>query len=75
MGAGRGLQVGSHTPPHNTNAAKLAGSPVLDKEYQRPHMGLTNDAPEPRAVESPDKGRVVAIPQVGGLHHRYARCA
>jgi hypothetical protein len=41
----------------------------------RPHMALANNAPEPRAVESPDKGRVIAIPHVGGLHHRYTRCA
>src|SRR5712692_1263872 len=33
------------------------------------------DAPEPRAVERPEQGRVVALPQVGGLHHRYVRRA
>jgi hypothetical protein len=31
--------------------------------------------PEPRGVEPPEQGRVVAIPQVGGLHHRYQRRA
>jgi len=31
--------------------------------------------PEPRAVEPLEQGRVVAIPQVGGLHHRYQRRA
>jgi transposase InsO family protein len=45
--------------------------------YQRPrtHLALRKDAPEPRAVEPPEQGRVVAIPQVGGLHHRYQRRA
>ena len=41
----------------------------------RTHLALEKDAPEPRAVEPPELGRVVALPQVGGLHHRYARRA
>jgi transposase InsO family protein len=41
----------------------------------RPHMGLDHNAPEPRAVEPPEHGRVVAEPMVGSLHHRYRRCA
>ena len=41
----------------------------------RPHSSLEGDAPMGRAVEPPAKGRVVAIPQVGGLHHRYTRAA
>ena len=38
-------------------------------------LALGKGAPEPRAVEPPAQGRVVAIPQVGGLHHRYQRRA
>jgi hypothetical protein len=38
-------------------------------------LALGRDAPEPRAVELPGQGRVVAIPQVGGLQHRYQRRA
>jgi len=41
----------------------------------RTHLALEKDAPEPRAVEPPEHGRVVALPQVGGLHHRYVRRA
>ena len=41
----------------------------------RPHMALDHNAPEPRVVERPERGRVVAEPMVGGLHHRYRRCA
>jgi transposase InsO family protein len=40
----------------------------------RPHMGLGHNAPQPRAVEPPEHGRVIAEPMVGGLHHRYRRC-
>jgi putative transposase len=39
------------------------------------HLALEKDAPEPRAVEPPEHGRVVAQPHVGGLHHRYVRRA
>ena len=41
----------------------------------RTHLSLDKDAPEPRAVEPPEQGRVIAISQVGGLHHRYQRRA
>jgi putative transposase len=39
-------------------------------EQSRTHLSLNKDAPIPRPIAAPD-GRVVAIPQVGGLHHRY----
>jgi hypothetical protein len=29
------------------------------------------DSPEPQNVQPPELGRVVAVPQVGELHHRY----
>ena len=41
----------------------------------RTHLSLDRNAPRPRKVELPQKGRVIAIPQVGGLHHRYTRAA
>ena len=41
----------------------------------RTHLALEKDPPEPRAVEPPERGAVVALPQVGGLHHRYVRRA
>ena len=41
----------------------------------RTHLSLDRNAPIPRETEPPSKGRVVAIPQVGGLHHRYRRAA
>ena len=41
----------------------------------RGHLTLQKDALEPRAVQSPDAGRIISIPEVGGLHHRYERRA
>ena len=41
----------------------------------RTHLSLGKDSPETRAVQPPELGRIVAIPQVGGLHHRYERRA
>jgi hypothetical protein len=41
----------------------------------RCHLSLDKDSPETRKVQPPDKGIVVEIPKVGGLHHRYERRA
>jgi len=41
----------------------------------RTHLALDNDAPAPRRVQFPTEGRVIAFPEVGGLHHRYERQA
>jgi transposase InsO family protein len=41
----------------------------------RTHLALDKDAPQPRPVEPPTMGRIVAFPKVGGLHHRYSRQA
>jgi putative transposase len=39
------------------------------------HLSLEKDTPAHRPVREPASGGVVAIPQVGGLHHRYERRA
>ena len=41
----------------------------------RTHLSLAKDAPTPRRVQAPEEGRVIAFPEVGGLHHRYERRA
>src|SRR5882762_7351538 len=41
----------------------------------RTHLSLGKDAPQPRATHPPEMGSVVALPLVGGLHHRYERRA
>ena len=41
----------------------------------RTHLSLAMDCPEPRPVHGHDRGKVIAIPEVGGLHHHYERMA
>ena len=41
----------------------------------RTHLSLEKDAPNPRAIQLPETRSIVAIPEVGGLHHRYERRA
>jgi putative transposase len=39
----------------------------------RTHLGLSKQCPIPRQIMR--KGRIIKIPQLGGLHHRYERMA
>jgi putative transposase len=41
----------------------------------RTHLSLNKDAPESRPIQSNNSDRIIQIPQVGGLHHRYERRA
>jgi len=41
----------------------------------RTHLSLEKATPDGRAIERPEMGRVVQVPEVGGLHHRYVRRA
>jgi transposase InsO family protein len=41
----------------------------------RTHLSLGKDSLEPRPIQPPEIGPVVAVPQVGGLLHRYERRA
>jgi putative transposase len=41
----------------------------------RTHLALAKDSPVPRPVQLSFAGRIVATPEVGGLHHRYDRIA
>jgi putative transposase len=54
--------------------------PLLASYFQyyhrwRTHLSLAMDCPEPRPVLPPDRGSVVEIPEVSGLHHHYERIA
>jgi hypothetical protein len=41
----------------------------------RTHLPLCKDSPFPRPVETAKAGEVIALRQVGGLHHSYERLA
>ena len=41
----------------------------------RPHLSLGRNSPNARAVEPRGTGKVIPVPRVGGLHHRYRRAA
>jgi hypothetical protein len=41
----------------------------------RTHLSLDKDCPEQRPIQVPKVGKIIAIPQVGGMHHRYQRLA
>jgi putative transposase len=43
--------------------------------HTRTHLSLAKDTPETRPVQPTELGPVVAIAEVGGLHHRYERRA
>jgi putative transposase len=61
------------------NEAGLVRLMTLYRAYyqqSRTHLSLDKDAPIPRPVMSASDGAIiVAIPEVGGLHHRYERRA
>ena len=41
----------------------------------RTRLSLEMDSPSIRPVQMPDEGEIIAMPQIGGLHHRYERRA
>ena len=53
---------------------------VLSSYFQyyhqtRTHLSLDKDCPDTRPVQRPASGKIIAFPEVGGLHHRYERRA
>jgi len=41
----------------------------------RSHLSLDKDCPDRRPIQLRKTGSVIAIPKLGGLHHRYQRMA
>jgi transposase InsO family protein len=65
-----------HVIVFNENALRRTLNSYFDYYHRsRTHLSLGKDSPEPRAIQPPEMGSVVALPQVGGLHHRYERRA
>jgi len=54
---------------------RLLSAYVAYYHGSRTHLGLGKDTPDGRPVQPASAGRIVAIPEVGGLHHRYERRA
>ncbi len=53
---------------------------VLSRYFQyhhrtRTHLSLDKHCPRPRSIQPPSAGKIIAFPEVGGLHHRYERRA
>ena len=65
-----------HVIVFNDNSLRRTLNSYFDYYHRsRTHLSLEKDAPEPRAIQPPELGSVVALPQIGGLHHRYERRA
>ena len=60
---------------NRTHLHRVLESYLAYYHRRRTHLGLDKDAPEPRQVQPPEEGNIVAFPEVGGLHHRYERQA
>jgi hypothetical protein len=55
--------------PPASRAARVVSRTSRGPDSPGPRQGR----PEPRPVERSERGRIVAMPMVGGLHHRYSR--
>ena len=65
-----------HVIVFNENSLRRTLHSYFDYYHRsRTHLSLGKDSPEPRGIQPPELGSVVAVPQVGGLHHRYERRA
>jgi transposase InsO family protein len=60
---------------NETHLDRLLRADVAYDNAVRPHHALDHNSPQPRDIDPPPGGRIIAVPQVGGLHHRYQRAA
>jgi len=78
---GAGMVPHEGAPPLGRSAIARGPTSRQLNEYvvyysrTRTHLELDKDAPLPRPVAPLTAGRVIAIPHVGGLHHRCERRA
>jgi transposase InsO family protein len=60
---------------HERHLQHLLSSYFAYYHRWRTHLSLAMDCPISRPVEPPEVGKIIALPEVGGLHHHYARQA
>jgi len=60
---------------NESHLRRVLSSYVDYYQHTRTHLALAKDCPETRPVHLPERGKVIAFPQVGGLHHRSERLA
>jgi transposase InsO family protein len=60
---------------NETGLSRILSEYLAYYHQSRTHLSLAKDSPHPRPIALATLGQVVAIPLVGGLHHRYDRRA
>jgi transposase InsO family protein len=60
---------------NESHLRRVLAAYILYYHRTRTHLGLQKDTPDHRPAPGISAGPIVAIPQVGGLHHRYERRA
>jgi putative transposase len=60
---------------NESHLRRMLAAYILYYHQTRPHLALQKDTPDHRSTSGISAGPIVAIPQVGGLHHRYERRA
>ena len=60
---------------NETHLKRILRSYVAYYHEDRTHLSLDRNSPFPREIDLTERGRVISIPRVGGLHHRYRRAA
>lgn len=60
---------------HERHLKRILTSYFVYYHDWRTHLSLAMECPEPRLVHPPERCKVIAVPEVGGLHHHYERQA
>ena len=64
-----------HVIVFNAGLRRVVAAYIAYYLRSRTHLALGKDTPDRRPVTPLSAGGIVAIPEVGGLHHRYDRIA
>jgi len=67
------IEEAEAVPPQNPVNGAIVDVSALGVQLTYPDASLAVPPARNRQIESPDGGKVIALPMVGGLHHRYAR--